>query len=242
MQPPLLRTNADTHLLGNVVAASIAHEVRQPLTAIIMSAAAGFRFLDQTPPDLDRARDAFQRIVADGHRAGAVVEDIRANFKSDPAASTSLDVGGLIQGALALTRSELEKHRIRVHIDAAEHLPPVRGNRIQLQQVLLNLIANAVDAMAHCEGVRALCVSSSAHGEEHVVVAVADTGPGVDADSADRIFDPLYTTKSHGMGMGLAICRAIIEAHGSKLWLAPNTPVGAVFRFTLRVDRTTAQA
>ena len=239
---PLPRPGAGTHLLGNVVAASIAHEVRQPLTAIIMSAAAGFRFLDQSPPDLDRARDAFQRIVADGHRAGAVVEDIRANFRSDPAASTSLDVGSLIQGALALARSELERHRVRVCIEAAEPLPPVRGNRIQLQQVLLNLFANAIDAMAHCEGARVLCVSSSAHGEEQVVVAVADTGPGVDANSADRIFDPLFTTKSHGMGMGLAICRAIIEAHGSQLWLAPNTPVGAVFRFALRVDRTTAEA
>jgi C4-dicarboxylate-specific signal transduction histidine kinase len=238
----LPRPDAGSHRVGDVVAASIAHEVRQPLTAIIMSAAAGFRFLDQSPPDLDRAKDAFQRIVADGHRAGAVVEDIRANFRSDPTASTPLDVNGLIHGAIALARSDLEKHRVRVHIEAAEPLPDVRGNRVQLQQVLLNLIANAVDAMADCDDARVLSVKSSAHGSEHVVVAVADTGPGVHAHAADRVFDPLFTTKSHGMGMGLAICRAIVEAHGNQLWFAPNTPAGAIFQFTLRVDRTIASA
>jgi C4-dicarboxylate-specific signal transduction histidine kinase len=217
----------------DVVAASIAHEVRQPLTAIIMNAAAGFRFLDHSPPDLDRAKDAFKRIVADGHRAGAVVEDIRANFRSDPSTSVALGIREVIEGAIALKRSELERYAVLARAEVDRQLSQVRGNRIQLQQVLFNLIANAIEAMAESPEPRDLCVRARACGDQ-VVVAVEDTGPGVASCAADHIFDPLFTTKPDGMGMGLAICRAIIEAHNGRLWCAPNVPHGAVFQFTLQ--------
>jgi C4-dicarboxylate-specific signal transduction histidine kinase len=230
----LSQTNPGGHII-DAVAASIAHEVRQPLTAIIISASAGFRFLDHSPPDLDRAKDAFKRIVADGHRAGAVVEDIRANFRRDRDAAVALRVDGCIEGAIALKRGELEQHRVQVQVDVPpdRQLPEVRGNRLQLQQVLFNLIANAIEAMAEAPEPRVLHVRSCACGDDQVLVEVADNGPGVDASAAPQIFSPMFTTKPDGMGMGLAICRAIIEAHQGKLWFAPNAPHGAAFRFTL---------
>lgn len=228
----LSQTNPGGHII-DAVAASIAHEVRQPLTAIIMSASAGFRFLDHSPPDLDRAKDAFKRIVADGHRAGAVVEDIRANFRRDRDAAVALRVDECIEGAVALKRGELERHRVQVHVDADRQLPQVRGNQIQLQQVLFNLIANAIEAMAEVPEPRVLCVRTSTCGDDQVVVEVEDNGPGIASGAAEQIFAPTFTTKPDGMGMGLAICRAIIEAHQGKLWFAPNAPKGALFQFTL---------
>jgi signal transduction histidine kinase len=223
-------------MTGGTVAATIAHEIRQPLTAIVTSADAGLRFLDRTDPNLDKAKQALKGISADGHRAGAVIESIRASFRSDARSWAPLDLNELIQEALVLERSDLQKHRILVQAEPGEQLPEVRGNRVQLQQVLLNLIANAIDAMAAREEPRILRVKSEPHENDDVTVSVADTGTGVRSENADRIFNPLFTTKSDGMGMGLSICRAIIEAHGGRLWYAPNTPRGAVFQFTLRAD------
>jgi signal transduction histidine kinase len=223
-------------MTGDAVAASIAHEVKQPLTAMITSADAGFRFLDRSTPNLDKAKQAFKFIVADGHRAGAVVENIRANFRNDVRTRTSFDVNELIREALALERSDLEKHGILVQVEPHEQLPAVRGNRVQLQQVLLNLITNAIDAMAVKDEPRVLCVKSEAYEGDSVKVSVVDTGAGISSHASDRIFDPLFTTKSDGMGMGLSICRAIIEAHDGRLWFVPNTPHGAVFQFTLRAN------
>ena len=150
---------------------------------------------------------------------------------------TSLDVNELIREALALERSDLQKHRILVQAEPNAQLPEVRGDRVQLQQVLLNLITNAIDAMAAEDEPRVLCVKSEAHEGDGVVVSVADTGTGISSQDVDRIFNPLFTTKSDGMGMGLSICRAIIEAHDGRLWVAPNTPRGAVFQFTLQPCR-----
>jgi C4-dicarboxylate-specific signal transduction histidine kinase len=223
-------------MTGDAVAATIAHEVKQPLTAMITSADAGLRFLDRSTPNLDKAKEAFRRIAADGHRAGAVVASIRATFKKDLRNRTSLDVNELIQEALALERGDLQKYRILVQAEPNKQLPAVRGDRIQLQQVLLNLITNAIDAMAAKDEPRVLRVASEAYEADAVVVSIADTGTGVDAQAIDRIFNPLFTTKSDGMGMGLSICRAIIEAHDGRLWFAPNTPRGAVFHFTLRAN------
>ena len=222
-------------MTGDAVAASIAHEVKQPLTAMITSADAGYRFLDRSTPNLDRAKEAFKVIANDGHRAGAIVDNIRANFRNDARTRSSLDVNELIREALVLERRDLEKHRIQVQVDSNSPLPEVRGNRVQLQQVLLNLIANAIDAMAVKDDPRVLSVTSEAQ-PDGVVVSVADSGAGVDAQNVDRIFNPLFTTKPDGMGMGLSICRAIIEAHEGRLWVKPNTPRGAVFQFTLRAD------
>jgi signal transduction histidine kinase len=229
-------------MTGDAVAASIAHEVRQPLTAMVTTADAGLRFLDRSIPNLDKAKEAFTRIAADGHRAGQVVGSIRANFKSDLGDRTAFDLNELIQEALLLARGELQKHRILVHATPSGHLPEVRGNRVQLQQVLLNLIMNAIDAMAAKDEPRILSVKSEAYERDHVVVSVADTGTGIAAQDAERLFNPLFTTKSGGMGMGLSICRAIIEAHEGRLWYAPNNPGGAVFHFTLQAEKSAAAA
>jgi len=218
---------------GDAVAVSIAHEVRQPLTAMITTADAGLRFLDRTNPNLGKAKDAFKQIVADGHRAGEVVQSIRANFKSDVRDRTALDINELIHESVLLGGTDLRQHRIRVQTEVCDDLPEIKGSRVQLQQVLLNLIMNAIDAMADMDGVRVLRLTSQRGEGEGVMISVADTGVGISAADAERIFAPLHTTKSDGMGMGLSICRAIIEAHEGRLSFSPNTPRGAIFHFTL---------
>jgi signal transduction histidine kinase len=220
-------------MTGDAVAATIAHEVNQPLTSMVASADAGFRFLDRSAPNLDRAKEAFKRIAEDGHRAGEVVGSIRAMFKHDARTRMPLDVNEIIREALALERRDLRKHRILVEAESSAHLPEVRGDRVQVQQVLLNLITNAIHAMAAEDEPRVLCVKSEAHQGDGVVVSVADTGAGISSHDLERVFNPLFTTKADGMGMGLSICRAIIEAHDGRLSVAPNTPRGAVFQFTL---------
>ena len=223
-------------MTGDAVAATIAHEVKQPLTSMITSATAGFRFLDRSIPNLDRAKQAFKQIVDDGHRAGDVVGSIRMMFRNDARTRTSLDVNELIREALALERGDLQKHQILVQAEPNRQLPEVQGDRVQLQQVLLNLITNAIDAMAAKEEPRVLRVTSEAHEDDSVMVSVADTGGGINSQDSERVFNPLFTTKSDGMGMGLSICRAIIEAHDGRLWATPNIPRGAVFQFTLRAN------
>jgi signal transduction histidine kinase len=223
-------------MTGDAVAASIAHEVKQPLTAMVTSADAGFRFLDRPVPNLQRAKEAFKLIAADGHRAGEVVENIRGNFRGDISTRASLDVNELIRETLALERRDLERYGILVQAEPNKRLPEVRGNRVQVQQVLLNLITNAIYAMASKDDPRVLCVKPEVYEGDSVVVSVADTGAGVNPRDIDRIFNPLFTTKSDGMGMGLSICRGIIEAHNGRLWFSPNTPRGAVFQFTLRAN------
>jgi signal transduction histidine kinase len=230
------RERAARLMTGDAVAASIAHEVRQPLTAMITSATAGYRFLDRAAPNIDRAKRAFKEIAADGHRAGDVVASIRAMFRNDARTKAVLDVNELILEALALQRGDLLKHRIEVHTEPSERLPPVLGDRTQLQQVLLNLITNAVDAMAVRDEPRILRVRSDACEGDGVLVCVADNGPGVSSQDRERIFNPLFTTKPDGMGMGLSICRTIIEAHDGRLWVTPNEPQGTVFQFTLHAS------
>lgn len=225
-------------MTGDAVAATIAHEVRQPLTAMIASAEAGFRFLDRSMPRVDKAKETFTRIVADGQRAGEVVGSVRAIFRSDPRPRTSLDVNELIRDAVALERGDLHKHQIQLRLQPSTQLPEVQGDRVQLQQVLLNLITNAIQAMATEEEPRVLCVTSDTHEGNFVIVSVADTGTGIERQDIDRIFSPRFTTKSDGMGMGLSICRSIIQAHDGRLWVSPNTPRGSVFQFTVRAQNT----
>jgi len=218
---------------GDAVAASIAHEVKQPLTAIITTADAGSFFLNRDVPDLERAREALARITADGHRAGALINNIRETFRNEIRNRIPLDVNGLIEQALVLEHDDLQKHRIVIQVEPTHNLPEVHGDPIQLQQVLLNLISNAVAAMAGREQPRILLVRSTPHEGDSVMVSVTDTGSGVAPKDGERIFNPHFTTKTDGMGMGLSICRSIIEAHDGRLSFAPNTPHGAVFRFTL---------
>jgi C4-dicarboxylate-specific signal transduction histidine kinase len=222
-------------LTGGAVAATIAHEVRQPLSGMITNADAGLRWLDRPTPDLDEAKAAFKQIVADGHRAGAVIGSIRAIFKRDVRSRTLLDINDLIREALVLVRADLQKHRVMVRAEPNAQLPQVIGDPIQLQQVLVNLMTNAIDSMASTAGPRILCVSSEVR-DGGVLVSVADTGRGIESHDSVRIFNPLFTTKSDGMGIGLSICRSIIEAHDGRLWVAGNRPRGAVFQFVLRGD------
>ncbi len=229
-------------MTGDAVAASIAHEMRQPLTAMVTTADAGLRFLDRSIPNLDRAKEAFKRISADGHRAGAVIGSIRASFKKDVRDQNALDPHELINEALALARGDLQKHEILVQAEANAKLPEVRGHRVQLQQVLFNLIRNAIEAMAAAEEPRVLSVKCETYEGNRVMVSVADTGTGIRSQDADRLFSPLFTTKPDGMGMGLSICRAIIEAHEGRLWFVPNSPRGAVFQFTLPSNNVAAAA
>jgi signal transduction histidine kinase len=229
-------------MTGDTVSASIAHEIKQPLSGMIMNAEAGFRWLDRTTPDLDEAKAAFKQIAVDGHRAGAVIEGIRAIFRKDAANRTSLDINELIAEALALVRDELQKHRVSVQVDPDERLPRVKGDRVQLQQVLLNLVTNAIDSMAAKDGTRVLGVRSEVRDGRDVIVSIADTGTGIGSQELEQIFNPLFTTKSGGMGMGLSICRSIIEAHDGRLWVAPNKPEGAVFQFLLLADGAPAGA
>ena len=224
-------------LTGDAVAASIAHEMRQPLTAMVTTADAGLRFLGGSVPNLERAKEAFERIVADGHRAGDLVGIIRANFKSDAGSRTSFDLDGLIEETLSLAGGELQKHRVVVEARPDTRHLAVHGDRMQLGQVLLNLVMNAIDSMADNDGARVLSVKTGAGAAGHVTVSVADNGTGISPLGAERMFNPLFSTKADGMGMGLSICRAIIEAHDSRLWFTPNVPRGAMFQFTLPVAR-----
>jgi len=229
-------------MTGDAVSASIAHEVRQPLSGMVTSADAGLRWLDRATPDLGEAKEALRRIITDGHRAAAVIESIRATFKKGARSKTSLDINELIRETLALVRGELQKHRVSVQAVPNEQLPRVRAVPVQVQQVLLNLITNAIESMAAKGGERVLRVKSDVHESGGVMVSVEDTGAGIDPQHVDRIFNPLFTTKSHGMGMGLSICRSIIEAHDGRLWAAPNTPDGAVFQFILPATEVSARA
>jgi signal transduction histidine kinase len=224
-------------MTGDAVAATIAHEVKQPLSAMITRAETGTRWLDRSTPDLDRAKAEFKQIAADGYRAGAVIDSIRANFKNDPSTRTSVDVDGLIGETIAMLRGDLQKHRIVVQAELNGDLRPIMGDRTQLQQVLLNLITNAIDAMTARDGPRILSVSSELRDDSGIVVSVADTGTGIGPQDAERVFNPLFTTKSGGMGMGLSICRSIIEAHDGQLWVVQNAPQGAVFQFALRPSK-----
>jgi signal transduction histidine kinase len=225
-------------MTGDAVVATIAHEIKQPLSGMITNADAGLRWLDRVTPDLDEAKAALKQIVIDGHRTGAVIESIRAIFKKDVQNRISLDINYLIGDALALTRNDLQRHRIEVQVEPITQVPQIRGDRIQLQQVLLNLITNAIDSMSAKDGARVLCVRSEGGGGG-VKVTVADTGTGIGSHDIDRIFDPLFTKKPNGMGMGLSICRSIIEAHDGRIWVAPNKPLGAVFQFILPAEGTT---
>jgi C4-dicarboxylate-specific signal transduction histidine kinase len=206
---------------------------------MITYADAALCWLDRSTPDVDEAKAALKQILADGHRAGAVIGSIRGSFKKVVPNRSLLDVNDLIREALALLRADLEKHRILVEANPNEQLPRVVGDRIQLRQVLLNLITNAIDSMAAKDEPRLLCVRSEVHDGRGVKVSVADNGAGIGAQDIDRLFDPLFTTKSLGMGMGLSICRSIIEAHDGHMWAASNKPQGAVFEFILPADGAT---
>jgi signal transduction histidine kinase len=214
--------------------ASIAHEVNQPISAVVTNAGAGLNWLGAHPPNLDKVRESLDHIVADGKRAGDIVHRIRALIKKAPPLKSRFDLNEAVLDVVAMVRSEALRHGISLQTQLAEGLPRIEGERIQLQQVILNLILNAVEAMTSlADRARELQISTKTDAAGGVLVAVRDSGPGLDATSTDRVFEAFYTTKPDGIGMGLAICRSIIAAHGGRIWATANEPRGAVFQFSL---------
>jgi PAS domain S-box-containing protein len=216
------------------LSASIAHEISQPIGAALTYANAGLHWLRAQPPDLEEVRQALGLIVESGVRAGDVIDRIRALVKKAPPRKDRLEINEAVLGVIALTRNEIAKNGISVRTQLAESLAAILGDRVQLQQVILNLLINAVEAMSGMsEGLRELLISTQNADSEGVLVAVRDSGPGLAPESVERLFESFYTTKPGGLGMGLSICRSIIEAHHGRLWASANTPNGAVFQFTL---------
>jgi C4-dicarboxylate-specific signal transduction histidine kinase len=219
--------------MGELVA-SIAHEINQPLTGIVTNGQAGLNWLNRDKPDLDQARNALSYIVSAGKRAGDVIRGLRALAEKSGPVLAQIDIDDVVREVQALTRSELQRHGVTLHTDLSADHRPVFGDRVQLQQVLLNLIMNGLEAMrAVAERPKTLTITSEPVEPSGVLVAVEDTGTGLDPAAADRIFDPFFTTKSDGLGMGLSICRSIIDAHGGRLWVSPGVLCGTVFRFTV---------
>jgi signal transduction histidine kinase len=218
--------------------ASIAHEINQPVAAIVTNANAGLRWLTKKAPDLDEARAALTSVVTDGHRTAELIGSIRAMFKKDVQEKAPVELNSLIRDVLGLVRGELQTEGIVVQTGLSTQLPLVYGDSGQLQQVILNLVRNAADAMNSMSGrPRVLRVDSAIHDPDSVVVLIEDSGTGIDPKDIDRIFDSFFTTKSDGMGMGLSICRSIIEAHGGRLWAASRVGHGAVFNIQLPAFR-----
>ena len=229
-------------LTMGAITASIAHEVNQPLAAIVSSGNAGLRWLSTATPNLEEATAALKRIVSDGHRAGQVIETVRAMFKKDTGEKTLLDINEVIREVFALLRAELQKHDIVVIYRLAEKIPRVLADRVQLQQVILNLVMNAIDATSLVvDRPRTLQVSSERHDPADVIIMLEDSGTGINPKNVDRIFQPFFTTKSHGMGMGLSICRSIIEAHGGRLSASAALPYGTAVRVILPTNESRSQ-
>jgi PAS domain S-box-containing protein len=220
------------------LAASIAHEVNQPLSAIVANASASLRWLAREPPEIAEARQATTHIIADATRAAALIERVRASTRKFRWRKEVLDLNDVFREAVALTRAETQRGGVSVEMDLSTAVPRVVGDRIQLQQVALNLIMNGIEAIGRtADGPRSLVIRSGSHGPDGVLVTVADSGPGLEPAAVERVFDAFYTTKPHGMGMGLAISRSIIESHGGRIWASANSPRGAAFHFTLPASR-----
>ncbi len=216
------------------LAASIAHEVNQPLAAVITNGHACARWLGATPPNLLEANLALGRIIADANRASEVLASIRRFLKRDPTSPMAVDVQDVMAEVIAMVQAEIRAHQVSVHSTVAPGVPAVAADRVQLQQVLLNLVLNAIEAMSvGTDAQRVLRLQAETYGPHDVLVGVEDSGVGLKPGDGDRIFDAFFTTKKDGMGMGLTISRSIIEAHGGRLWATPNPVQGATFQFVL---------
>ncbi len=216
------------------LAASIAHEINQPLTGVVTNGYTVLHWLNADTLNLDKARVTAERLLRDGERASGVIQRIRGLLTKTPPQVNDIDINHLIDEALDLLQTELRLREVVIRTELAPALPAVPGDSVQLQQVLLNLLVNGADAMSEANGqIKTLVIGSRADSSGDVLVFVRDHGVGLDQETADNIFDPFFTTKDKGMGMGLAICRSIIEAHGGRLWASPAEPRGALFQFTL---------
>jgi C4-dicarboxylate-specific signal transduction histidine kinase len=246
-QEALQSVRAELAHVSRVVAlgemgASIAHEVNQPLGAIVINGDAGMRWLTRNPPDIGEALAAVQRIIHDATRASDVIGRIRDLARKTRPDVTQFDINDVIDEAIGLIKGEILRHGVTMQLELAPGLPLVRGDRIQLQQVIINLAINAAQAMAMiADRVRIMIIRSMPHEDNDILVAVEDVGTGVDPEDLDRLFSPFYTTKSDGMGIGLSVCRSIIEAHGGRVWASPNAGPGMTFQFTVAVRQWNAE-
>src|SRR5260370_2847727 len=233
----LQRTMAELTHMNRVaraggLSASIAHEINQPLAAILLSAGAARRLLALREQSIEKARDALDQIESDGHRAGEIITSLRGMFKRETQARKPIDINKLIFTVLAIVRHELEKHGVELRTELDESLPALEGDRVQLQQVVLNLVMNAIEAMQSVAP-RILSIRSCVSKPNFVHVAVEDTGTGIDPSNHDHIFNPMFTTKKRGMGIGLSICNSIIESHNGRIWVTPGIDKGSIFQFEL---------
>jgi C4-dicarboxylate-specific signal transduction histidine kinase len=216
--------------------ASLAHEVNQPIAAAVTSANSCIHWLATEVPNLDKARAAAERIVKDGTRAAEIISRIRLLFQKGSLQLELVDVNEVIEEMIVLLRSEATRYAISVRTELAADLPQVMGDRVQLQQVMMNLMTNSIDAMKEVEGTRELVIKSQRVEDEQLLISVSDTGVGLPPGLADQIFNPFFTTKPHGTGMGLRICRSIVDSHGGRLWAGDNPPRGASFHFALPTE------
>jgi signal transduction histidine kinase len=215
------------------LAASIAHEINQPLAAVVTNGSACMRWLTRSQPDLEEAKDAVQRVIRDGKRASEIIARIRAFLKRTAANRVRLDINEVIQETMALAGNEAQRRRVSLRTDFAANLP-VLGDRVQLQQVILNLMMNGIEAMSSVsDRSRQLLIKTRRDDSQKVLISVTDSGIGLDAKRVEHLFEAFFTTKTEGMGMGLSISRSIIEAHGGRLWATSNAGPGATFQFTV---------
>jgi C4-dicarboxylate-specific signal transduction histidine kinase len=215
------------------LAASLAHEILHPIATTRNSARAGMRFLERSPPDLGEVKEALSCIVRDADRAKDIVGRMRDQIKKAPPRRDLFDINEAIKEVIVMVRSAIANNKVSVHTRLTDP-NPVLGDRVQIQQVVMNLILNAVEAMSSvAEGVRELSIETKQSQTGGILVALRDSGPGIDPEHLDRVFEPFYTTKATGVGMGLSICRSIIDTHGGRLWVGGNEARGAVFQFTL---------
>jgi signal transduction histidine kinase len=219
------------------LAASIAHEIKQPISAAHTNAKTCLRWLGRDQPDIEEAREAVSRIVQDVTRASEIINRIRGLFKQGESERASLDVNEVIGEMISLLRSEAGRHAISVRSELAPELPKVNADRVQLQQVLMNLMLNGIEAISEGKAEGELTIRSHRNSEDLVVISVSDTGIGLPPDRIDKVFDAFFTTKPQGTGMGLSLSRSIIEAHGGRLWATGNPDRGATFQFTLPIEQ-----
>jgi C4-dicarboxylate-specific signal transduction histidine kinase len=212
------------------LSASIAHEVNQPLTGIVARVSAARRWLAAEKPDLAKVRAALDQIETAGHRASDIITNVKSMFQRDMQDRSEIDINKLIWTVMDLVYIDLRKHQIELKTELSDQLPPVLGNRIQLQQVILNLVMNAIDAMRSVQP-RVLSIKTALNDGVHV--SIADTGIGIDPSNLDQVFKPLFTTKEHGMGMGLSICRSIVESHNGRIWVSAGQERGSIFQLVL---------
>jgi signal transduction histidine kinase len=219
--------------LGELTA-SIAHEVNQPLTGVVTYGEACLRWLDREVPRIDQARSAVEQMIGSARHASDVIARIRALSKTGALERVQFDINKVIDDVIALVRREINVHGVSLRLDLEPSLPPAYGDRVQLQQVVMNLLMNGIQATSPVTGRRReLRIRSREHGPDQILVAVEDTGIGIEPANVDRLFNAFFTTKPNGMGMGLAICRSIVEQHGGRIWATRNSGVGSTFEFTL---------